>query len=317
MRSRSIRALTLPLLLLAAASAGAQQEDSEPRAESPAQARAEFVAGWVDRNLAGMLAMYRDLHASPELSLFEKETSALAASELRRAGYTAIEGLGGFGVVGVLENGAGPTLLLRGDMDALPIVEDTGLEYASRVRVELEDGREVGVMHACGHDVHTTNLLATARMLALAKDLWSGTLVILAQPAEELGRGALAMIRAGLFDTVPRPDFTVALHVEPELPAGYVGLTPGWAFANVDAVDITIFGRGGHGARPHTTVDPIVVSAYLITQLQTLVSRRTDPLAPAVVTVGSIHGGHKHNVIPNEVHMQLTVRSYTDAVREI
>ncbi len=298
----------MPLCLAVSASA----EQAAPTAQGPSA----FVSDWLERNLQGLVTLYRDLHARPELSLQEEATARLVAGELRRAGYEVSEGVGGHGVVAVLANGAGPTLLLRGDMDALPVTEETGLEYASKVVAVQADGREVGVMHACGHDVHTTNLVGVARMLALGKAEWAGTLIVLAQPAEELGRGALAMIGAGLFDRFPRPDYTLALHVEPELPAGSVGLTSGFAFANVDAVDIEIFGRGGHGARPHKAADPIVAAAYMVTALQTIVSRRVDPLEPAVVTVGSIHGGNKHNVIPDSAHLQLTVRSYSDGVRQ-
>jgi amidohydrolase len=284
-------------------------------AEGPDREAHRFVDGWLSQHIPGVLETYRDLHRHPELSLHEERTAARVAEALRAAGYAVQSGIGGHGVVGVLENGKGPTLLFRADMDALPVTEDTSLDYASRVRVEREDGTEVGVMHACGHDVHTANLIGVAQMLAAGREHWSGTLVVLGQPAEELGRGARAMIADGLFDRIPRPDYTLALHVESDLSAGLVGLTPGWAMANVDAVDVTIFGRGGHGARPHTAVDPVVASAHFITALQTLVSRRVDPQSPAVVTVGSIHAGHKHNVIPDEAHMQLTVRSYTDEVR--
>ncbi len=271
----------------------------------------------IEEQLEESLVLYRDLHRHPELSLHERETAARVARALAAAGYVVQTGIGGHGVVGVLENGDGPTVLLRGDMDALPVTEETGLEYASRVRQVREDGSEVGVMHACGHDIHTANLVGTAKLLARARARWRGTLVILAQPAEELGRGARAMMSDGLWLRVPRPDYTVALHVEPEVPAGSVGLTSGWAFANVDAVDVHIHGRGGHGARPHQAIDPIVTSAHFITALQTVVSRRLDPQRSGVITVGSIHAGFKHNVIPDEAHMQLTVRSYSDETRAL
>jgi amidohydrolase len=290
---------------------------AEPSGDDATKQREAFVKGWSDRNLAGLVMLYQELHANPELSLQEEATAELVVAELRRAGFEVSPGVGGTGVVGVLQNGAGPTLLIRADMDALPVTEATGLDYASQVVVTREDGTSVGVMHACGHDVHTANLLGTARLLALARDRWSGTLVLIAQPAEELGRGALAMIGDGLFERFPVPDYTLALHVESELAAGDVGYTPGWAFANVDAVDVTIYGRGGHGARPHQASDPVVTAAYFVTALQTLVSRRLDPTDPAVVTVGSIHAGNKHNVIPDEAHLQITVRSYTDDVRKL
>ncbi|MHC4065654.1 MAG: M20 metallopeptidase family protein, partial [Planctomycetota bacterium] len=232
-----------------------------------------------------------------------------------RCGYSVTTGVGGTGVVGVLANGSGPTILVRGDMDALPVTEETGLEYASKVKVDRPEGGRVGVMHACGHDVHTTALIGTAKLLSTMREQWRGTLVMIAQPAEEIGRGAQMMIQDGLFTRFPRPDLCISLHVTHKLPVGQIGYTPGWAAANVDSVDITIFGRGGHGARPNATVDPVVAAAHVVTNLQTLVSRRVDPVEPAVVTVGSIHGGSKHNIIPNEVKLQLTVRSYTDQVR--
>jgi hippurate hydrolase len=291
--------------VLAVASAGVSHAEANPRLEA-----------WLDSNLPDLVNTYRELHAHPELSLEEKETAARVAKDFLSAGYKVTVGVGGHGVVGVLKNGPGPVVLIRGDTDGLPVREETGLSYASKVTSRREDGTETGVMHACGHDIHTTNLIGTARYLADARDTWSGTIVAIAQPAEELGRGAVAMMGDGLFERFPRPDYTVALHVESAMAAGTVGYTAGWSHANVDAVDVTIFGRGGHGARPHTTVDPVTASAFFITQLQTIVSRRVDPLDPAVITVGSIHGGHKHNVIPNEVTMQLTVRSYSDPVRE-
>jgi amidohydrolase len=275
-----------------------------------------LIDEWVDRELPGLLKVYRHLHANPELSLEEEKTSALVAQTLRAAGYAVESGIGGYGVVGVLENGRGPTLLLRGDMDGLPVTEATGLPYASIVRTKDSEGVVVGVMHACGHDVHVTNLLGSARLLSEMREAWRGTLVVLAQPAEELGLGAMRMIEDGLFERIPKPDYAIALHVAADLPAGSIGYVSGWAAANVDAVSIKIHGRGGHGARPHETVDPIVVSAHLVTALQTIVSRRIDPAEAAVVTVGSIHGGTKRNVIPDEVQLELTVRSYSEETRE-
>jgi hippurate hydrolase len=275
----------------------------------------DLVSAWLTEKLPALVSIFKHLHANPELSLCEERTAALVADHLRQSGYEVTTGVGGHGVVGVLRNGPGPVVLIRGDMDALPIIEETGLDYASRVRVTRPDGSTVGVMHACGHDIHTTTLLGTAGVLGAIRGAWQGTVVIVAQPAEEVGRGARMMIADGLFDRFPRPNFCFALHVSHKLPAGQVAYTPGWSAANVDSVDIIIHGRGGHGARPNTTVDPVVAAAHVITQLQTLVSRRVNPVEPAVVTVGSIHGGSKHNVIPDEVTMQLTVRSYTDAVR--
>jgi hippurate hydrolase len=277
----------------------------------------EAATAWIERELAGVVALYRELHAHPELSLEEHETAARVARELEAAGYAVTRNFGGTGVVAVLRNGDGPVVLVRGDMDALPVTEATGLEYASRVQAKRPDGSNVGVMHACGHDVHTSNLIGTGRLLAALRDHWRGTLVVIAQPAEELGRGALAMIGDGLFEQFPRPEYAIALHVDGDMAAGTVGISPGWSAANVDSVDITLYGRGGHGARPHQAIDPIIAGAHLVTSLQTLVSRRVRPIDPAVVTVGSFHGGSKHNVIPDEVRLQLTVRSYSEDVRTL
>lgn len=310
------RRRAVPVVALAAAVFGASLVPFPSGAEL-SRADAEAVDAWVQKRLPGLLQTYRDLHAHPELSLAEKRTAGLVAKALRKAGYRVTEHVGGTGVIGVLENGEGPVLLVRGDMDALPVSEATGLPWASRVTATRPDGTSVGVMHACGHDVHVTNLIGTARLLADLRERWRGSLVILAQPAEELGKGARMMIEDGLFDRIPLPDHAIALHVDADLPAGTIGYVTGWAAANVDSVDITIHGRGGHGARPHAAVDPIVTAAYLVTQLQTIVSRRVNPVEPAVVSVGSIHGGAKHNVIPDEVRLQLTVRSYSDAVRAL
>jgi amidohydrolase len=275
------------------------------------------VQQWLGTALPRYLQLYRELHQSPELSLQESKTAARAARELRAAGYTVTTGVGGHGVVGVLANGPGPTLLIRADMDGLPVAEETGLAYASKVQAKDASGERVPVMHACGHDLHLTSLLASATFLASERKRWTGTLLIVAQPAEEIGEGSLRMIAAGLFERFPRPSHALALHVEPAMPAGQVGLTSGFAMANTDSVDVTLYGRGGHGSRPENAVDPIVIAAQYVTALQTLVSRRKDPREPAVVTVGSIHGGTKHNVIPDSVALQLTVRSYSDAVRAL
>ncbi len=294
---------------------------SAPVAGIPAMAvdyRADLdpaVRAWIDRHQMEWQRTYEHLHAHPELSLGEHATAALVASALGRAGYAVTTGVGGTGVVGVLANGEGPVVLVRGDMDALPVREETGLPYASAVSATLPDGTATGVMHACGHDVHTTTLLAVSALLADLRGEWRGTVVAVAQPAEELGRGADLMLRDGLMARVPKPDACVALHVASDLAVGELGVTPGFFLANVDSVDITVFGRGGHGARPQDAVDPIVAAAHLVTALQTLVSRRLDPVDPGVVTVGSIHGGTKHNVIPDQVTLQLTVRSFTEEVR--
>ena len=261
-------------------------------------------------------ALYRDLHAHPELSLREEKTSSKLAERLRRLGFEVTEKVGGFGVVGILRNGPGSTVMVRSDMDALPIEEKTGVPYASRERSRNEEGGIEPVMHACGHDVHMTCWMGTAALLAGSRDLWRGTLMMVAQPAEETGSGAAKMLDAGLFEKWKKPDYALALHSSSELAAGTVGYTPGFALANVNSVDVTIFGRGGHGAYPHRTVDPIVIAAKTVLALQTLVSREKNPLDPAVVTVGSIHGGTKHNIIPDEVRLEITLRSYDEKVRK-
>ena len=262
-----------------------------------------------------LLELYKELHANPELSYQEYETSKKLASVLESIGYQVTRNVGGNGVVALLENGDGNTVMFRADMDGLPVEEKTGASYASKNRVKNLEGEEVFTMHACGHDVHMTVLIGVAEYLYKIKDTWQGTLLLVLEPAEEVSGGARNMIKDGLFTKFPRPDFNLAFHVSASLQAGKVGYLPGWAMANVDSVDITVKGLGGHGAYPHTTKDPIVIAANIVTQLQTIVSRQIAPTDPAVVTVGSIHGGTKHNVIPNEVKLQLTLRSYTDEVR--
>ena len=262
-----------------------------------------------------LLELYKELHANPELSYQEFETSKKLASILESIGYQVTRNVGGNGVVALLENGDGNTVMFRADMDGLPVEEKTGASYASKNRVKNLDGEEVFTMHACGHDVHMTVLIGVAEYLYKNKDTWQGKLLLVLEPAEEVSGGARNMIKDGLFTKFPRPDFNLAFHVSASLQAGKVGYLPGWAMANVDSVDITVKGLGGHGAYPHTTKDPIVIAANIVTQLQTIVSRQIAPTDPAVVTVGSIHGGTKHNVIPNEVKLQLTLRSYTDEVR--
>ena len=262
-----------------------------------------------------LLELYKELHANPELSYQEYETSKKLASVLESIGYQVTRNVGGNGVVALLENGDGNTVMFRADMDGLPVEEKTGASYASKNRVKNLEGEEVFTMHACGHDVHMTVLIGVAEYLYKIKDTWQGKLLLVLEPAEEVSGGARNMIKDGLFTKFPRPDFNLAFHVSASLQAGKVGYLPGWAMANVDSVDITVKGLGGHGAYPHTTKDPIVIAANIVTQLQTIVSRQIAPTDPAVVTVGSIHGGTKHNVIPNEVKLQLTLRSYTDEVR--
>ncbi len=275
----------------------------------------ERVQTALNREYPSLARLYEDLHAHPELSYHEERTARKLAGELSQLGLDVTTKVGTNGVVGVLRNGPGPTILVRADLDALPVKEQTGLAYASHARATNDLGIEVDVMHACGHDLHITALVGTARLLARLKDAWSGTAVFIGQPAEERSGGAKAMLADGLFTRFPQPDFCLALHVNAELPAGAIGVAEGFFMANVDALDITIRGVGGHGAWPHKTKDPIVLAAETVIALQTIVSRETDPLDSAVVTVGSIHGGTKHNVIPDEVKLEVTVRSLTDDVR--
>lgn len=266
--------------------------------------------------LPSLVSLYKELHANPELSLQETETAARVAKELRDAGLEVTEKVGGHGVVGVLKNGDGPVILVRTDLDALPVKEQTGAPYAS-TKMAKDDmtGREVNVMHACGHDVHMTSFIGTARALAKLKDQWKGTVVMIGQPAEERVLGARLMLRAGLFSKFPKPDKAVALHVSSDMAYGQVGIVEGYALANVDSVEIVVKGLGGHGSMPHLSKDPIVLASQIVLALQTIVSREVRPGDPAVVTVGSIHGGTKSNIIPDEVRLQLTVRSYKPETR--
>jgi len=278
----------------------------------------------IGREINSLVETYKLLHAAPELSHREEKTSIFFAGQLRALGYTVTERLGkfdrpewlGYGVVAVMKNGDGPTVLLRTDLDALPVSEKTDLPYASKVRTKNDAEQEVGVMHACGHDIHMTSMLGTARMLASLKDQWRGTLVIVGQPAEETIDGARAMVKDGFFTRFPQPDIAIALHDSPDLAAGTVGVVPGYALASSTNVDIKIRGVGGHGSRPESAKDPIVLAAQIVLGLQTIVSRENSPLDPAVITVGSIHGGTRYNIIPDEVNLQLTVRAYKEAVRQ-
>jgi hippurate hydrolase len=303
------------LLLAVAPFTGADQPAAKTAAE-PLKERMAAVNKRVAEEYGDLEALYKHIHTHPELSRQEFSTAARLAKELKALGFTVTEKVGGTGVVGVLKNGEGPTVLVRTDMDALPVTEATGLPYASKVRVRDKNDNEVGVMHACGHDMHMTCWVGTARVLAGLKDRWHGTLVFIGQPAEEIGAGARLMLEDGLFKKFPRPDYCLALHCAADIPHGSVGYTAGQALANVDAVDITVRGKGGHGAAPHTTIDPVVIAARIVLDLQTIVSRETNPTDPAVVTVGSIHGGTKHNIIPSEVKLQLTVRTTKDSVRK-
>ncbi|RUL87714.1 amidohydrolase [Tautonia sociabilis] len=274
-------------------------------------------SAWLNAELDGLLGLYRHLHSHPELSYHEEETARRIAAELKEAGVDEVAtGIGGFGVVGVIRNGQGATVLVRTDLDALPVVEETGLPFASTVRTSDDAGETVGVMHACGHDVHMTCFVGSARWLSSHRDSWSGTVVLVGQPAEERVGGAKAMLEDGLYERFPRPDFALALHVASDVPAGVVAYCPGPALASVSSVDITVRGKGGHGAYPHRTVDPIVLASSLVMELQTIVSREVAPTDPAVLTVGSIHGGSKHNIIPPEVALQLTLRSYSSEVMD-
>ncbi|HEY1375863.1 MAG TPA: amidohydrolase [Gemmataceae bacterium] len=270
----------------------------------------------IDAEFPDLEALYKDLHTHPELSLMEVRTAAHVADQLRKAGFDVTTNVGGTGVVGILKNGPGPTVMVRTDLDALPVTERTGRPYASTVRTRDKAGNEVGAMHACGHDMHMTCWIGTARTLAGMKDRWSGTLMFIGQPAEEVGAGARMMLEDGLFKRFPKPDYALALHCDSRLQTGHVAYTEGLALANVDSVDITVKGRGGHGSAPHTTIDPIVIAARIVLDLQTIVSRETNPLDPCVVTVGSIHAGTKHNIIPNEAKLQITVRTTKDSVRK-
>ena len=303
------RCLFVPLIVCLARVAPAQERSLDSR---------------IDQELPGLIATYKTLHQAPELSHYEVKTSAFVASQLRAMGYTVTEHVGkyqradwkGYGVVAILKNGDGPTVLVRTELDALPVEEMTGLPYASHVKTKNDEGMEVSVMHACGHDIHMTTLLGTAKILVDLKNQWHGTLILIGQPAEETINGAEAMLADGLYQRIPKPNYCVALHDSADIEAGKMGYTSGYAQASATSVDAIIRGLGGHGARPEATKDPIVLAAEFIMALQTIVSRENSPFDPAVVTVGSIHGGTRYNIIPDEVHLQLTVRTYKEEVRQ-
>ncbi len=304
-------------------------------AVGPADAQTASVKTSFSAKDKSLRQIYEHLHANPELSFQERNTSAILAAEMKRLGFAVTtnvgdawvkaraqathgkveDGVGGYGLVAVLKNGDGPTLMIRADMDALPVVEKTGLPYASTKRDIAWSGEEGGVMHACGHDIHMTAWLGTARELVARKAEWKGTLVMIAQPAEEIGLGAMSMIEDGLFTRFPKADFNIALHDSADGPAGSIGHASGYVMANVDSVDIHVKGRGGHGAYPEKAIDPIVIGARIVSTLQTLISRELDPKDAAVITVGAFNAGTKHNIIPDTAHLQLTVRSYSDAAR--
>ena len=287
-------------------------------------AAAQSLDQLIDREIPSLLTTYKQLHAAPELSMQEKNSSALVASRLRELGYEVTYPVGQYtepgttcyGVVAIMKNGNGPTVLVRSDMDALPVQEQTGLPYASSVRAKSPTGDDVPVMHACGHDIHMTTLLGTAKMLAQLKSQWHGTVMLIGQPAEEVVKGADGMLRDRLYERFPKPDFAIALHDNASMPAGQIGYTPGYFMASADSINVTIRGMGGHGASPQSTKDPVVMAAQFINALQTIVSREDSPLDPVVVTVGSIHGGTKRNIIPDEVQLLMTVRTYKPEVRK-
>jgi hippurate hydrolase len=270
-----------------------------------------------------LIDIYKDIHAHPELSHHEERTSAILAQALRDAGYTVTEHVGfypdgshAFGVVAILQNGPGPTLHVRADMDALPIIEETGLPYASHVMTKTASGQETGVMHACGHDIHTTVLIGIARAMAATKSQWHGTLMLIGQPSEETIDGAKAMLSDGLYARFGTPDKIIGLHDTNQLPAGKIGYVFGPTLASSTSIDVLIHGIGGHGSAPQLGRDPITLAALYITQIQTIISREEDPQDPSVVTVGDIHGGTKRNIIPDEVKLELTTRSFTDKSRQ-
>jgi amidohydrolase len=291
---------------------------------SAQQALDPMLDPMIDQQIGSLVSTYKVLHAAPELSHYEEKTAAFFARELRALGYTVTERVGkyskpewtSYGVVAVLKNGAGPTVFIRNDLDALPVEEKTGLPYASTAHMKNDAGQEVPVMHACGHDIHITTMLGTARTLSQLKDRWRGTLVIIGQPSEEIAGGARAMLTDGLYEKFGKPDYVIALHDSADLETGKMSYTPGYAMASSTSVDIKIRGIGGHGSRPDATKDPIVIAAQVILALQTIVSRENSPLDPAVITVGSIHGGTKHNIIPDEVNLQITVRAYREEARQ-
>jgi hippurate hydrolase len=279
-------------------------------------AQADELRDAVAADLPALVELYKDLHANPELSFQEVETAKKLAARARAMGFEVTEGVGKTGVVAVMKNGAGPTVMLRADMDGLPVIEQTGLPYASKRRAVPQTGIETGVMHACGHDTHMAAWIGTAQQLVARRDQWSGTLVMILQPAEEIGEGAKAMLDDGLYTRFPKPDYVLAFHDAAQAPAGHIGYANGFALANVDSVDIVVPGVGGHGAYPHTTKDPVVLASAIVMRLQTLVSRELNPTDSAVVTVGSFQAGSKHNIIPDEARLQITVRSYSDAARK-
>ena len=271
----------------------------------------------IKQDIPYLKSLYLDIHKNPEISLMEKETSKKLANELEKIGFEVTRNFGGYGVVGIFKNGNGPTILYRTDMDALPMKEKTGLSYASQIITKNFDGNDVGTMHSCGHDMHMTVWTGTARTLIERKNEWKGTIIMIGQPAEEIGAGAAMMLNEGLFEKYPIPDYGIALHSSPIIPSGKVGFGKGYTMANTESVDIKVFGQGAHGASPHMSIDPIVTASIIVMELQTIVSRNINPLDDAVITVGSFQGGTKHNIIPDEVKLQLTIRTYKEKVRKL
>jgi hippurate hydrolase len=291
---------------------------------APLWAGAQNLDAVVNGEISGLVDTYKGIHEHPELSHHEEHTAALLAGELRKSGFTVTERVGkypdgtqAYGIVAVMQNGPGPKLLIRADMDALPIVEETGVAYASRVKAKNAAGQEVGVMHACGHDVHVTTMIGTARALAATKGKWHGTAMLIGQPSEETIDGAKALLADHLYDRFGTPDIAIALHDTNTRAAGTVSITSGPALTSSTSIDVTLRGIGGHGAQPQLAKDPIVMAGEFIVQLQTVVSRQENPRDPAIVTIGDIHGGTKRNIIPNEVKMELTARAYSDEARRI
>lgn len=285
-----------------------------------AEPGAAWMAASADQ-ISGVLpdveALYLDLHRNPEISLMEQQTAAKLAARMKALGYDVTTGVGGTGVVAILKNGNGPTVLIRAELDALPMPEKTGLPYASTVTMKNPAGTVVPVMHACGHDLHMSIWYGSAKVMAANRNLWHGTLMFIGQPAEEIGAGAAAMLKDGLYTRFPKPDFALAVHDDSSMAVGTVGFTPGFNLSSADSIDISVFGRGSHGAEPQKSVDPIVIASRIVVALQSIVGREVTPGDPAVVTVGSIHGGTQYNIIPDEVKLQLTVRTYKPETREL
>lgn len=274
------------------------------------------VNDYLEKDMDYLVEFYKDRHMHPEISFQEEATAARLADELRKIGWEVTEGVGQTGVVGILKNGDGPTILYRTDMDALPMYEKTDLPYMSKAKIDFK-GQETGAMHSCGHDMHMTTWLGTARAMTDMKSSWSGTLMFVGQPAEEIGAGAKAMIDDGLYERFGVPDYGLGLHCSPTIPTGSIGLTEGYTMANTESIDIKVKGVGSHGASPHMSIDPVVIASMIVMEIQTIVSRNLKPIEDAVVTVGSIQGGTANNIIPDEVLLKLTVRTYKQEVREL